>query len=65
MSTHDFIGLTEVAELLGLSRQAVFRDAKKGRIPYVARIGVRGQFVFSREVIYQIKDDMERTNDDD
>lgn len=55
MSTNDFIGLTEVAELLGLSRQNVFRYTKAGRIPHVARIGVRGQFVFSRSTIEEIK----------
>lgn len=65
MSTHDFIGLTEVAELLGLSRQGVHRFTKAGRIPYVARIGVRGQFVYSRDDIDQIKKDMERTSGND
>lgn len=54
MTTSDLVGITEAAQILGLTRQGVLRRVKRGALTPVANIGNRGINVFARCEIEQL-----------
>ena len=51
MSSNEFIGATEAARVLGMSRPGFNLRVKRGEIAPVGRVGKRGTYIFDRSEI--------------
>ena len=51
MSTIELVGLKEAADIVGMSRQGIYRAVQRGELAPVARLGKRRTLVFdSRDI---------------